>query len=174
MRLIWECVWGWTSRERHKSAPYLRLIQSVKYSLLQYPKNPKIGPNWLALSDFLTTIMLQNVKNIEGDPLKTLKNFRKKSHNAETWLKSVSGGRSFSIICWIKIFENPKKFRSTENLTLNLYMGQKLCEIFGKWRHYIRTLKISHPNFETVLSEFMNVLDVMYVLKKVFWKWNKL
>ena len=37
-----------TSRERHKSAPYLRLkiakgLQSVKYSLLQYPKYPKVG-----------------------------------------------------------------------------------------------------------------------------------
>ena len=23
-------------------------LQSVKYSLLQYPKNPKVGPNWRA------------------------------------------------------------------------------------------------------------------------------
>ena len=38
-----------TSRERPKSAPYLRLKNSKrtsKYSLLRYRKNPKVEPNW--------------------------------------------------------------------------------------------------------------------------------
>ena len=73
-----------TSRERYKSAPYLRLkiakgLQSVKYSFLQYPKNPEVGPNWRAKKGdsivFFNT-SVANIKRIEGDPLKT---FRKKS-----------------------------------------------------------------------------------------------
>ena len=36
---------------------FVRFLRFVKYSLLQYPKNPKIGPNWGALSYFLTSIV---------------------------------------------------------------------------------------------------------------------
>ena len=35
-------------------------LQSVKYFLLQYPQNPKVGPNWRG--NFLTSILLQNKK----------------------------------------------------------------------------------------------------------------
>ena len=73
-----------------------------------------------------------------------------------------------------KVFENPKSL-STANLTLKLYIGRNLCEIlekksitlYEKWKRYIRTLKTLHPNFENVLFEFMYVLDVMYVLRKL-------
>ena len=41
-------------------------FQSVKYSLLQYPKNPKVGPNWRTergtLSHFSTSILSQSKK----------------------------------------------------------------------------------------------------------------
>ena len=46
-------------------------------------KKPK-RPNWRTkrgtLSDFLTSILLQNIKN-EGNPLETLNIFRKKTKN---------------------------------------------------------------------------------------------
>ena len=44
------------SRERPKSAPYLRLKNSKrtsKYSLLRYRKNPKVEPNWHTRGDTL-------------------------------------------------------------------------------------------------------------------------
>ena len=45
-------------------------LQIVKYSLVQYPKNPQVGPNWRAkrgtLSDFSTSILSQNIKTLKG------------------------------------------------------------------------------------------------------------
>ena len=77
-----------TSRERPKSAPYLRLkkakgLQSVKVFSFTVPEKPK---SWTELArpfEFLTSIKLQNIKKLKGDPLKTLRTFRKKSHNAK-------------------------------------------------------------------------------------------
>ena len=44
------------------------------------PKNVKVGTLWA----LLTYILLQNIKKTrKGDSFETLKNFRKKSHNAE-------------------------------------------------------------------------------------------
>ena len=43
------------------------------------PKNLKGATLW----DFQTSIMFQNVKNIEGGPFGTIKKFSKKSHSAE-------------------------------------------------------------------------------------------
>ena len=41
-----DCLLGSkTSRERHRSK-IAKGVQSVKYSLLQYHQNPKVGPNW--------------------------------------------------------------------------------------------------------------------------------
>ena len=62
-----------TSRERHKSAPYQgskkHRHQSVKYSLIQYPKNPTVGQNSCAkkgtLWNFPTFLLLQNIKKNE-------------------------------------------------------------------------------------------------------------
>ena len=60
-----------TSRERPKSASYLRLKSSKRtskcqvFSFTETRKNPKVGPNWRAkrgnLSDFLTSILSQNI-----------------------------------------------------------------------------------------------------------------
>ena len=86
--------------------------------------------------------------------------FPKKSYKAKTRNKSVRGGRGFSITCWIKIFFKSKNFYSTENPTLKLYIGRKFCESLGKSRY-------RYPNYENVTSEFMYVLDVMYVLRKL-------
>ena len=51
--------------------------------LLQYPKNPKVGPNWCALLVFLTSIVAKYQKNEgdQGDPLGIF--FSKKFHNEE-------------------------------------------------------------------------------------------
>ena len=106
-----------TSRERPKSAPYLRLkiakgLQSVKYSLLQYPREEKIEKK----SDFLKTffrfiwspvsrIVPKNVKGgplgvfehpffckietNEGGPLGTLINFAKKTSKWQVFSSTV-------------------------------------------------------------------------------------
>ena len=84
-----------TSRERHKSEIYLGIKNSEgtpKYFLLQYPKNSKVGTNWRVgtslvrspgalkggtLSDFSTSILLQNIKKIEGGTF-WMKKFRNK------------------------------------------------------------------------------------------------
>ena len=64
-----------TSRERPKSAPYLRLknskwtsIKVSKYSLLQYRKNPKVGPNWRVRGYALrfSSILSRIIKNKSG------------------------------------------------------------------------------------------------------------
>ena len=39
------------------------------------------------------------------------------------------------------ILENPKKSYSTENLTLKIYIGRKLCEIIKKNANIIRGMK---------------------------------
>ena len=88
------------SRERSQSAHYLdskiaKGLQSVKYSLLQYPheqKNP-IFFNFFEVSGksqsaekckskafgiFWTSILLQNWKKLKGDPWETLKKLAKK------------------------------------------------------------------------------------------------
>ena len=62
-----------TSRDRPRLAPHLRLkhskrtSKSQKYFLLQYPKNPKVGPNWRAREDALdlSSIPLQ-IKKMKG------------------------------------------------------------------------------------------------------------
>ena len=80
--------WSATSRERPKSAPYLKLKNSkrtskcLSLSLLQYPKNTKVGPNWApgpasaypwrakrgTFSDF-STFLSQNIKKTEWTTL---------------------------------------------------------------------------------------------------------
>ena len=83
------------SREWPRLAPYLRLRKSKKNfkvsSILLYStQKTQKRANWRALSDFLTSIRLQNIKKTEEDPSQTLKNFRKMSHKAETRHTKVS------------------------------------------------------------------------------------
>ena len=40
--------------------------------------------------------------------------------------------------------------------------GGKSITLYEKWKCYIRPLKMLHPNFENVLSEFMYVLHVKW------------
>ena len=77
-----------TSRYRHKSALYLRFKNSTRTSKCQVlsstvPEEPqkldRTGAPGAVLLDFLSTILLQSINKIEGDPLETLKNFRKKN-----------------------------------------------------------------------------------------------
>ena len=75
-----------TSRERPKSAPYLRLKNSKrtsKYSLLRYRKNPKVEPNWHTRGDTLK-FFIHSVANHQKNWRGTFgeKKFFK-SHNAE-------------------------------------------------------------------------------------------
>ena len=70
---------GNSIRQRHTEGSKIAQGESVQYSLLQYPKNPKVGPNWRAkkgnIWNFLTSILLQNIKKIEGGDIKK---FRKR------------------------------------------------------------------------------------------------
>ena len=101
-------------------------LNSVKYPLLQKPKNPKVGPNWRAkrwelfgifqrfcrktskcqkkleqwtLWSFSTSIVSQNIEKIEGRPFVEI--FSEKYHNAE---KNGSGDLSVppGIVCYAK------------------------------------------------------------------------
>ena len=85
-----------TIRERHKSAPYLRLKNSKRTSQCQVfsstiPENQKVGMNWRAkrgdpldFSTFLSQNMSINTKLKGGTPFEVMKVFsKKKSHNAE-------------------------------------------------------------------------------------------
>ena len=67
----------------------------------------------------------------------------------------------FSIIRGMKIFENPKESYSTENLTLKLHIGHKLCEGLEKIDNVIRELKKLHSNFK---KSYPNLCAVMYAL----------
>ena len=55
------------------------------------PKKPQKITEWARPFGFLIPIMLQSIKKIDGEPLETLKNFRKKSHEAETAQKCTCG-----------------------------------------------------------------------------------
>ena len=60
-----------------------KLRPKLKCQVLQYPKKPNVRPNWRAkrgtLPNFLPSILLQNVKKIEGGPFGDSKIFSKKS-----------------------------------------------------------------------------------------------
>ena len=56
--------------------------------LLQYPKNPKVGPNWCALSVFLTSIVAKYQKN-EGDQGDPLGIFSRKSFTMKKKLRGT-------------------------------------------------------------------------------------
>ena len=79
-----------TSRERHKSAPYLRLKHSKRTSKCQVfsftiPENPKVAPNWRAekptLSDFSNISVAKHQKNWRWDPSKSFKNYENSTEN---------------------------------------------------------------------------------------------
>ena len=53
---------------------------------------------------------------------------------------------------------------SSENLTLRLYIGRKLCDILEKNDRVIREMKTLYPNFENVLFESMYMLNAMCTL----------
>ena len=68
-----------TSRERHTSKGS---------KITKGPENQNDGPNWHALSDFLTSILLQNIKKNNGVPF-----WRKKfSEKSLTMAKKQNGG----------------------------------------------------------------------------------
>ena len=89
-----------TSRERHKSAPYLRLKNSKRtfncqVTFYSSPKTQKLDRADAlkegTLSDFSTSILLQNIKQIEGEPFGDIKIFRKQNlqfllRNESFWL----------------------------------------------------------------------------------------
>ena len=69
--------------------------------LLQYPKNPKVEPNWRAREDVLRFFNIHSVakhQKIEGGPFKD-NCFGKKSHNAE---KTERGPFSVSRCCMLR------------------------------------------------------------------------
>ena len=68
------------------------------------PKNVKGG----TLLDLLTYILLQNIKNLKGDPLGTLKNFRKKSL---TVLKKIQRGDPLGTSDFVGFLEKVKKWK---------------------------------------------------------------
>ena len=66
-----------TSRERHMSAPHLRLKKGKRtskhevFSSAAVPEKHKRGQNWLARGtfwDFLTSILLEIIEKFEGEP----------------------------------------------------------------------------------------------------------
>ena len=70
-----------TSRERPKSALYLRLkiVKGGPFGLCETPDGCKIGENKGGpLGDFQTSIMFQNIKKIEGGPFGTIKKSKSK------------------------------------------------------------------------------------------------
>ena len=96
-----------TSRERHniEGSKIAKGLQSVKCSLSQYSKNPKVASNWRAkrgtLSDFLRSSLFQNIR--KGDPLGRF--FRKTSHNIEKKRKGV-----FSLARYFMLREKRQTF----------------------------------------------------------------
>ena len=87
--------------------------------------------------DFVWALLFGNHAETEG--------FSKNGH--------LLGGRS-------------KKSNINGNLTLKLYIERELyVKVSGKTDNFMRELKTLYPNFENVLSEFISVLNVMYVLK---------
>ena len=58
------------SRRHIRGSKIAKGLQSVKYSLLQYPKNPKVGPNWRAKKTdpfgFLNISVAKHQKNSKG------------------------------------------------------------------------------------------------------------
>ena len=88
-------------------------------SILFSTRKTQVRPNWRALSDFLTSILLPNIKKIEGRPFANIKKCSEKSLKAETRHKSVPGGRDFNITL-NKDFSKIQKSYCTENLTLKL------------------------------------------------------
>ena len=110
-----------------------------------------------------------------GDPSQISKRFRKKSHKAdETMHKSQPADVILVSLVEQKFLENRKKSYSRENLTLKLYIDRTFVKVWGKIDNAIPEKKTLYPNFEklhqnfeNVLSEFMYVLDVMYVQRKL-------
>ena len=107
-----ESVLNKTSRERHESAPYLKLknskstwkcqkTQSIKLTKrvsnsrkTQTTEQARQGPaKKEIISHFLTSILSQNIKKLKGGPFGEFF-FQKKSHNAE---KNWTGETAFSL-----------------------------------------------------------------------------
>ena len=88
-------MWGLqseeTSRERPKSAPYLRLKNSKrtsKYSLLRYRKNPKVELNWHTRGDtlkFFIHSVANHQKKLKEGHFWWKKNFLKVSQCWKNW-----------------------------------------------------------------------------------------
>ena len=78
-----------------------------KYSLLQYPKNQKVEPNWRTRGDTLR-FFIHSVANHKkyGGALLVKKNFEKKSHNAEKTERGTLWDFSTSVLS-----ENSKKLK---------------------------------------------------------------
>ena len=69
--------------------------------------------------------------------------------------KSVPGHVVLVSLVEQRFFEKPKTSYGTENLTLKLYIGRKLCEILEKIDNGLREMKTLLPNIENVLSELI-------------------
>ena len=98
-----------TSRERPKSAPYLRLKNSKrtsKYSLLRYRKNPKVEPNWHTRGDTLK-FFIHSVANHQKK-LKEGHFWRKIFFKSLTMPKKLKGGTLWDFSTSV-LSENSKK-----------------------------------------------------------------
>ena len=99
-----------TSRERPKSAPYLRLKNSKrtsKYSLLRYRKNPKVEPNWHTRGDTLK-FFIHSVANQKK--LKEGHFWWKKILKSLTMPKNLKGGTLWDFSTSV-LSENSKKLK---------------------------------------------------------------
>ena len=175
----------WSSRERPKSAPYLRLKKRKRTWKCQVfsstvPENPKVGPYWSALSGFSTTIQSQNIKLLTRKALEKNKKsyfFQRcfgKSHSAENPKEDPLGFFKIHSVANHQKFEGGDFKKVSKNLTqpkLHLNFENVISELWKRyirtlWKRYIRTLKTLYPNFEKVISElrkrYIRTLETLY------------
>ena len=114
-----------------------------KYSLIQYPKNLKVGPNWRARGDPLrfSSILSQIIKKMKGGPFGE-NNFLKNSHNAEKTERADSLGffnihsvaklqKKFNGSLWRKFF-GKKILNAGKKLKGGPFILAQYCMLRGK------------------------------------------
>ena len=127
------------------SAPYLRLKNSKRtlksQAFCTVPEKPKkmdqIGAPGGTLLDFLTSILLQNIKKIEGDNLKTyLKNFE--NLNAE---KKLKGGLLYFSSLWQTVQFDTLKFHRAILVSSCTFKKVPIVAAFHFMKRRLKTAK---------------------------------